>query len=90
MLGETFLSNGPRPDRNPKKLMEIYNNRINRGEISSPTACALLDRARDFTVILPASLPFGYNHLDYDADNVLVNHDKIAAVLDLTISNTPQ
>ena len=82
LLGATFLTGHGRPKRAPKRLVETFNVRISRSEIEDEAARAFLDRARDFTVTLPSSLPSGYNHLDYDADNVLVSHGEIAAVLD--------
>jgi Ser/Thr protein kinase RdoA (MazF antagonist) len=82
ILGATFSPHDHQPIRGPKKLIETFNTRINRKEIDDAATRTFLDRARDFTVMLPASLPSGYNHLDYDADNVLVSDDKITAVLD--------
>ncbi len=76
-----------RPANKPKgdsalELMETFNTQIDRGKIKNPSVSAFLDRAQDFKVVLLETLPFSYNHLDLDIDNILTRKNKIVAILD--------
>lgn len=60
----------------------IFLPKVNPSNLNSE-AQLLFKRAVDYTVSLPSGLPTGLCHLDYDADNVLVNESQqVTAVLD--------
>lgn len=56
---------------------------VETANIPDPALRDFIQRAKQYQVHLDTDLPFGLCHLDFDADNTLVDeHDEITAILD--------
>jgi len=83
LLGKDFTHEKP-TDLGIKILKEDeFIHLLSKESLTDPIVAALIARAEEYTYTFDPTLPRGYSHFDYDAENVLVdNEDRITGILD--------
>jgi Ser/Thr protein kinase RdoA (MazF antagonist) len=81
-LGANFAKHQPKTNRLDVLKEREFVKDINFSKLKKPNVIEFLNRAKKYTIKLEEKLPRGFNHLDYDHANVLVERDKLSAILD--------
>lgn len=83
VLGGKFTESQPNLRNNYKELREeIFGDKIDKSTIEKNETLDFLKRAKTFSYTIDSDLPLGFNHLDFDSGNILINDDEIVAILD--------
>ncbi len=83
LLGIKFAKTQTYKPKFPNELREqFFLAKINLKEITKAPIKDLLIKIKKFKIKLDQKLPKGFNHLDFDQDNLLVQKDHLTGILD--------